>query len=62
MEMYKQNEALDNEQIETVKKFTPRVVFNGICAHNYEDIGVDPEGYKKLRCSKCPMGKREKAA
>jgi hypothetical protein len=36
----------------------PKVIFDGVCDHYYEERGLDPEGFMEAVCTKCPMGRR----
>jgi hypothetical protein len=36
----------------------PKVIFDGVCDHFYEDEVLDQEGYMVAHCTKCIMGIR----
>lgn len=50
------DEIKETEESTQFTSFTPVVIFDGDCDHDYQLFEVDSEGVSNLRCTKCPMG------
>ena len=35
----------------------PKIVHDGKCVHEWQDLGFDPEGKGQVGCKKCPCGR-----
>lgn len=45
------------EEQSVIETFTPKIIHDGECDHEWEDLGFDPEGKGQVKCRKCPMGR-----
>ena len=54
-----EDKELENQE-QLGKILETKVVFDGECEHNYQEVGLDPEGVMQAECTKCPQGRRYK--
>ena len=48
----------NTEEVDEGTIHHPKVIFDGVCDHFYEDETLDSEGYMVAHCTKCIMGIR----